>query len=200
MSFARYMRSVNIRSWCIPVPRAGLAQRSRLYHRPRSAPTTPRLTPTALIPRISPQIRARPASQVPFSPSRDIADPSQSSEPYRADRAPSYQLTFTCKPCSHRSSHTISKQGYHNGTVLITCPSCKNRHIISDHLRVFVDEKYTLEDILQRKAAPGTPLNKLLKKGKLGVRQGAMVGNEGEEDIEFWDDGTQTPHGRKKDK
>lgn len=47
-----------------------------------------------------------------------------------------YDLTFTCKPCGHRSSHRVSKHGYHVGTVLITCPGCKNRHVISDHLRV----------------------------------------------------------------
>lgn len=47
-----------------------------------------------------------------------------------------YNLTFTCKPCDHRSTHDISKQGYHDGTVLITCPNCKNRHVISDHLKV----------------------------------------------------------------
>jgi protein import protein ZIM17 len=49
---------------------------------------------------------------------------------------PAYDLTFTCKPCKTRSSHRVSKQGYHYGSVLITCPECKNRHIISDHLGV----------------------------------------------------------------
>jgi hypothetical protein len=33
-----------------------------------------------------------------------------------------------------------------------------------------------------------------LKKGKLGIRNGELVGNEGEEEIEFWEDGTETPH------
>jgi protein import protein ZIM17 len=49
---------------------------------------------------------------------------------------PEYRMTFTCTPCGHRSSHTISKQGYHSGSVLITCPECRNRHVISDHLKV----------------------------------------------------------------
>ena len=56
-----------------------------------------------------------------------------SSEP---EGSPSYQLVFTCKPCGCPSVHKISKQGYHRGTVLVTCPECKNRHVISDHLRV----------------------------------------------------------------
>ena len=53
-----------------------------------------------------------------------------------ARKEPTYQLTFTCKPCMHRSSHEITKLGYHHGAVLITCPECKNKHVISDHLKV----------------------------------------------------------------
>lgn len=49
---------------------------------------------------------------------------------------PAYEMTFTCKPCSTRSTHRVSKQGYHKGSVLISCPGCKNRHVISDHLNV----------------------------------------------------------------
>ena len=51
-------------------------------------------------------------------------------------QVPSYQLTFTCKPCGHRSTHNISKRGYHKGSVLVTCPQCSNRHVMSDHLKV----------------------------------------------------------------
>ncbi|KAK9471361.1 zf-DNL-domain-containing protein [Dipodascopsis tothii] len=63
---------------------------------------------------------------------------------------PTYSITFTCKQCMHRSSHFMSHQAYHNGTVLIQCPSCKNRHLIADHLKIFSDEKITLEDILAK--------------------------------------------------
>ena len=68
----------------------------------------------------------------------------------------------------------MSKQGYHRGTVVIRCPSCKNRHIISDHLNIFYDKKTTLEDILAEQG------NKL----KRGYVEG---------DMEFWDDGSVTP-------
>lgn len=64
---------------------------------------------------------------------------------------PAYQLTFTCKKCSTRSSHNVSKQAYHSGTVLIQCPGCKARHLIADHLRIFSDKSITLEDILATK-------------------------------------------------
>lgn len=56
--------------------------------------------------------------------------------PHRDPNEQVYQLTFTCKVCRDRSSHTISKQGYHKGTILIKCPECNNRHLISDHLKV----------------------------------------------------------------
>ena len=56
--------------------------------------------------------------------------------PHRNPDEPCYELTFTCKACRHRSAHTVSKQGYHKGTTLITCPGCKARHLISDHLHV----------------------------------------------------------------
>lgn len=109
-------------------------------------------------------------------------------------REPSYQLTFTCKPCGHRSKHFVTKHGYHKGTVLVKCPSCSNRHLISDHLKIFSDKAVTLEDILQQAAGGGKDLGKLLKKGKLGMRQGELIAREGDEDIEFWEDGTETDY------
>lgn len=51
---------------------------------------------------------------------------------------PCYDMTFTCKKCLDRSSHRITKQAYHFGTVLVNCPGCKSRHLIADHMKVGV--------------------------------------------------------------
>lgn len=117
---------------------------------------------------------------MPPFPSRPLTEQPSLRQPNapREDQ-PSYQLRFTCKPCGGRSSHKVTKQGYHRGTVLITCPQCKNRHLIADHLRVFSDTSITIEDLLREKG-------QLLKKGTLGA------GEDG--DVEFWEDGTETPH------
>ena len=80
-----------------------------------------------------------------------------------------YQLSFTCVPCGYRSHHNVSKQGYHKGSTLITCPECRNRHVISDHLNIFGDRKMTVEDLMREKG-------QLVKKGSLGE----------DGDIEFW--------------
>ncbi|CAG8013129.1 unnamed protein product [Penicillium nalgiovense] len=82
-----------------------------------------------------------------------------------------YRITFTCKPCGHRSAHRMSKQGYHRGTVLIQCPSCNSRHVMSDHLGVFFEKKTTLEDLLKEKGQTLT--------------HGHTDGN-----LEFWEDGS----------
>ncbi|KAH0289760.1 zf-DNL-domain-containing protein [Aureobasidium namibiae CBS 147.97] len=106
--------------------------------------------------------------------------PDQLPKPESREEVPSYEMTFTCKACSIRSSHRMSKQGYHHGTILITCPGCKNRHLIADHLKIFSDKRITLEDILAEKG-------QLLKKGAL----------DSESDMEFWDDGSQTERTKK---
>lgn len=48
-------------------------------------------------------------------------------------------MTFTCTAdaCGHRSSHEFTKRSYTKGIVLVQCPSCKNRHLIADHLGWF---------------------------------------------------------------
>lgn len=126
---------------------------------------------------IKPQIRCHSTAN-PSAPSqrpltdRDTAQSTQAAEiAARKAEQPSYQLTFTCKACSERSSHHITKQAYHHGTTLITCPGCKNRHLISDHLKIFSDTGVTLEDIVKEKG-------QLLRKGRLGE----------DGDIEFYDE------------
>ena len=94
-------------------------------------------------------------------------------------REPSYELTFTCKPCGVRSSnHAFTKHAYHHGSVLITCPGCKARHIIADHLKMFSDANINIEDLMRRNGD-------LVKHGRLEAG-----------DVEFWDDGSviQRPH------
>lgn len=77
---------------------------------------------------VSSHSRQEIAAVVPATDSVKVGDPKE--------ETPAYEMTFTCKKCETRSTHRVSKQGYHNGTVLITCPGCKNKHLISDHLKV----------------------------------------------------------------
>lgn len=79
----------------------------------------------------------------------DAESKAQTAERHANEEA--YKIVFTCKPCGHRSAHRMSKQGYHRGTVLIQCPSCQARHVMSDHLGIFFDASTTLEDILRNK-------------------------------------------------
>ena len=109
--------------------------------------------------------------------SRSASEQSQADEiAARKAQEPAYEMTFTCKKCLERSSHRVTKQAYHFGTTLITCPGCKNRHLISDHLKIFSDKNITLEDILKEKG-------QFLRKGR--------IGDDG--DVEFVDESTVDP-------
>lgn len=111
---------------------------------------------------------ARRTYSIPSAPSPDLPPPN-------TPKKPSYELTFTCNPCGARSAHTISKQGYHHGSILISCPECRNRHVISDHLKIFGQNDRTIEDVLKQRG-------QLVKRGTLGE----------DGDVEFWEDGTTT--------
>ncbi|KAL9021451.1 MAG: hypothetical protein Q9185_001348 [Variospora sp. 1 TL-2023] len=136
---------------------SSLTVRSEHHPQPLCSASTHRFLHT------SPPSHSSPPASVPTT------DPS-TAPPQQQEQPPQYQLTFTCKPCAHRSTHTISKHGYEKGTVLVACPECKNRHLVSDHLKIFSDKRITLEDIMREKG-------ELLRRGKVG-----MSG----EDVEFY--------------
>ncbi|RSL99538.1 hypothetical protein CDV31_012115 [Fusarium ambrosium] len=137
-------------------------------HHPRPPrrifPALDRLSRGAFDPRPPTQKYAQPNSE------QSQTGEQPKSEGERPEIKPSYyQLSFTCVPCGHRSHHNVSKQGYHHGSTLITCPECRNRHVISDHLNIFGDRKITVEDLMREKG-------QLVKRGSLGE----------DGDIEFW--------------
>ncbi|KAI0125851.1 DNL zinc finger protein, partial [Xylariales sp. AK1849] len=119
--------------------------------RPSPSLATPLLRPFPRLPRTLQPAQAavrRYAHSIPKPPSPASEGAEGKS---RKLQEPHYELTFTCVPCGSRSSHVVSKQGYHKGSVLITCSSCRNRHIISDHLDIFGDRKVTVEDLMREK-------------------------------------------------
>ncbi|KAJ5195344.1 uncharacterized protein N7498_008782 [Penicillium cinerascens] len=113
---------------------------------------------------------SRPLTKDPASRNETDAE-REAKNAERRKNEEAYRITFTCKPCGERSSHRMSKQGYHRGTVLIQCPSCQNRHVMSDHLGVFFDKGTTLEDLLKQKGQ-------------------ALTHGRTDGDLEFWEDGT----------
>ncbi|KAK1967846.1 DNL zinc finger protein [Colletotrichum sublineola] len=119
---------------------------------------------------LQPTIAARFAHTIP-KPKATLEAEDKSPAQMRLEASPHYQLDFTCVPCDTRSRHKVSKQGYHHGSVLITCPSCRNRHVISDHLGIFGNRKVTVEDLMREKG-------RLVKRGTLGE----------DGDIEFYPD------------
>ncbi|KAI1775657.1 DNL zinc finger-domain-containing protein [Hypoxylon cercidicola] len=137
------------------------------------------LRPCPCLPRTLQPTARRFAHSIPKprspAPSATASSSSSSETKSRKLLEPHYELTFTCVPCGDRSTHIISKQGYHKGSVLITCPSCRNRHVISDHLNIFGNRKITVEDLMREKG-------QLVKRGTLGE----------DGDVEFWEDGTMT--------
>ncbi|KAF3050959.1 hypothetical protein E8E11_010166 [Didymella keratinophila] len=143
-----------------------------LIHAPRTSNLT---RPSIILSRTRLPSTARFESSASTPPQNNTSTQAPESRLDR-DQVPSYELTFTCKVCETRSSHRLSKQGYHKGTILISCPGCKNRHLISDHLKIFSDKSVTIEDLMKEKG-------NLVKRGSLSA----------EGDVEFWDDGSSTP-------
>lgn len=181
-------------------PMATTARLLRPLRLARLSPSTaPRPSPTLLL-RAACRQHPSTTSTYTYTPLRQqhtIPRPrpppptnTQKDEPSPPQPRDEYELTFTCTPCTRRSTHRISKHGYHRGSVLVTCPGCRNRHVISDHLGIFGSDRpggWTIEDLLRERGEG-------VKRGRLQPASGETGGSE--EDLEFWDDGTVTTRDR----
>lgn len=155
---------------------------ARSTARPSSFPRPalqPFILPTA---RRTPLPLPLPTAKIPSTTrlAHSVPRPRPANATANTPKQPTYELTFTCVPCGSRSAHNVSKQGYHHGSVLITCPSCRNRHVISDHLNIFGNRSLTVEDLMRDKG-------RLVKRGTLGE----------DGDVEFWEDGSTTSRGER---
>ena len=125
-SYFTVLRAISRSAPRLSVPR----QSCRVFS--KQIPFRPSLRPFSSTSR--PHVKNTPSASA--KPLLEYPDPAIQRQPEPRPEVPSYELTFTCVPCSTRSTHKITKQGYHFGSVLITCPECRNRHIMSDHLKV----------------------------------------------------------------
>lgn len=57
-------------------------------------------------------------------------------------------IMYTCKVCETRSARKISKHSYQKGVVVVKCSSCNNMHLICDHIGVFEDKGWTIDQFL----------------------------------------------------
>jgi len=90
--------------------------------------------------------------------STSIATGGSTIPPASEATTPRLQLTFTCtvENCLERSTHEFTKRAYETGIVLVTCPKCKNRHLIADHIGWFKESTFggqlkTVEDLMRAK-------------------------------------------------
>ncbi|KAI5121862.1 hypothetical protein M0805_001070 [Coniferiporia weirii] len=133
-------------------PSVAVQLRLRLQLVPRPFSTSPAVRPLSRrLHSSAPAASQNGGSGVPSSSfTQEAAEPPE----------PRLQLTFTCAvtDCSERSSHEFTKRAYERGIVIVTCPKCKNKHLIADHLDWFNTtdgtgdgQLKTIEDIMRAK-------------------------------------------------
>jgi len=59
-------------------------------------------------------------------------------------------ILYTCNVCETRSARKISKHSYQKGVVVVKCACCNNMHLICDHLGVFEDKGWTIDEFLSK--------------------------------------------------
>lgn len=91
---------------------------------------------------INPQSSSLPNSQ----PIENSATPNLKIKPEK------FLIGFTCKKCNSRVYKFITKKSYYEGVVIIRCDTCKNLHLIADHLGWYdsINIFGTIEDYFKR--------------------------------------------------
>ncbi|CAK0807441.1 unnamed protein product, partial [Prorocentrum cordatum] len=56
-----------------------------------------------------------------------------------------FRILFTCRICERRNENLISRVAYGHGIVIVTCPGCTNRHLISDKTGLLQRSRWDVE-------------------------------------------------------